>query len=64
MVLVVPKVTAKKKCCKDKPRCKKCPVVLSRLSKWGYGEQRKGDKRRYVIAGSVPKKTLATARAR
>lgn len=24
---------AKKKCCKDKPRCKSCPVVLKRLEK-------------------------------
>ena len=60
----MPKVTAKKKCCKDKPRCKTCPVVLARLTKAGFGEQRAGDKRRFVIAGSVPKKTLALARAR
>lgn len=60
----MPKVTAKKKCCKDKPRCKKCPVVLNRLTKWGYGERSGGNKRRYVVAGSVPKKTLAVARAR
>ncbi|MCA1782501.1 MAG: hypothetical protein ABR500_05255 [Dermatophilaceae bacterium] len=60
----MPKVTAKKKCCKDKPRCKSCPVVLTRLTKLGYGEQRPGDKRRYVIAGSVPKKTLQLARSR
>lgn len=56
------KITAKKKCCKDKPRCKKCPVTLSRLTKLGFGEQI--DKRRYAIASSVPKKTMAVARAR
>jgi hypothetical protein len=60
----VPNVTAKKKCCKDKPRCKKCPVVLSRLTKLGYGEQHPGDKRRYVLAGPVPKQALKVARAR
>ena len=60
----MPKVTAKKKCCKDKPRCKTCPVVLSRLTKLGFGEQRPGDKRRYVIAGRVPKKTMRLARVR
>ena len=60
----MPKVTAKKKCCKDKPRCKKCPVVLQRLTALGYAERRPDDKRRYVVAGSVPKKTLRAARAR
>ncbi|KAB7744672.1 hypothetical protein GA707_08750 [Nostocoides sp. F2B08] len=60
----MPKVTAKKKCCKDKPRCKKCPVVLSRLTTLGYGERHPKDKRRYVLAGSVPKKTMKVARAR
>ena len=60
----MPKVTAKKKCCKDKPRCKTCPLVLTRLTKLGYRERREGDRRRYVIAGSVPKKTLQAARAR
>lgn len=59
----MPTVTAKKKCCKDTPRCKKCPVVLERLTTLGYGERRPGDKRRYVIAGSVPKKTLQAVRA-
>lgn len=29
----VAKGKAKKKCCKSKPRCKTCPVVLKRLSK-------------------------------
>ena len=54
----------KKKCCKDTPRCKKCPVVLSRLTKLGYGQQHPKDKRRYVLAVDVPKKTLKVARAR
>ena len=35
----MPIVTAKKKCCKDKPRCKKCPVTLERLRKSGYAER-------------------------
>ena len=34
------------------------------LTELGYGERREGDRRRYVIAGSVPKKTLQAARAR
>lgn len=65
----MPKVTtkrtvrAKKKCCKDTPRCKACPVVLKRLAAMGYGERHPKDRRRYVLAGPVPKKTLKVVRA-
>ena len=62
MVPRVPKVTAKKKCCKDKPRCKKCPVVLMRLEKAGCAER--CDKRDYKVAKDVPKKVMALARQR
>jgi len=58
----MPRVKTKKKCCKDKTRCKKCPVVLKRLEKDGYAT-RKG-KFEYVLVEIVPKKTLAAARAR
>jgi len=34
----VPAVTAKKRCCQSRPRCKRCPVVLRRLSKAGLAE--------------------------
>ena len=55
---------AKKKCCKDKPRCASCPVVLMRLEKMGYAE-RDGDKsRRYVVDKTVPKKAMLVARQR
>jgi hypothetical protein len=59
----VPKVTAKKKCCKDKPRCAKCPVVLMRLERLGYAEQTK-DKRGYKVDKAVPKKAMLVARQR
>ena len=52
---------AKTKCCKDDPRCKRCPVVLKRLSKEGLAS-REGDK--YVLAKDVPKKRVKAARAR
>ncbi len=55
-------VKAKKACCKDDPRCKRCPVVLKRLSKHGLAEREEG--RRYVVAKDVPKKQLKAARAR
>ena len=52
----------KAKCCKDKPRCKRCPVVLKKLEKAGYAEKRSDG--RYIIVELVPKKTLKAARAR
>ena len=54
-------VTVKKSCCKDKPRCKKCPVVLKRLADAGLAERT--DKRTYRVADGVPKKALKAARA-
>ncbi len=55
-------ITAKKKCCKDKPRCKRCPVTLKRLETMGLA-QRKG-KRTYVLIDVVSKSDLKRARAR
>ncbi|HWD80273.1 MAG TPA: hypothetical protein VG497_15360 [Kribbella sp.] len=58
----MPSMTAKKKCCKDEPRCKKCPVVLMRLSKAGCAERL--DRVHYKVDKKVPKKVLKRARAR
>jgi uncharacterized protein with PIN domain len=55
-------VKAKKRCCKDKPRCKRCPVVLKRLSEEGLAER--VSKRSYVVEMPLPKKRLKAARAR
>jgi hypothetical protein len=55
---------AKKKCCKDKPRCAQCPVVLMRLQKMGYAEQDADKPRRYVVDANVPKKAMLIARQR
>lgn len=55
-------VKAKKKCCKDDPRCKKCPVVLKRLDKAGHAERL--SKRNYRFEAGVPKKALKAARTR
>ncbi len=55
-------VKAKKGCCRDDPRCKRCPVVLKRLAKAGLAEAE--GNRRYVVAQAVPKKRLKAARAR
>lgn len=55
-------MTAKKKCCKDKPRCKKCPVVLKRLADRGHADRQ--DLRTYLVDKKIPKKALKKARAR
>lgn len=55
-------MTAKKSCCKDKPRCKACPVTLMRLERLGYAERE--SKRAYQLAAKVPKKAVRAARAR
>ncbi len=54
-------IKTKAKCCKDKPRCKRCPVVCKRLSLAGKAERI--DKRHYVLI-DVTKRDLKLARAR
>ncbi|MGI8595011.1 MAG: hypothetical protein ACR2ML_11715 [Solirubrobacteraceae bacterium] len=55
-------VKPNKSCCKDRPRCKRCPVTLERLRKDGLAK-RKADGR-YKLAKDLPKKRLKAARAR
>lgn len=55
-------VKAKAKCCKDKPRCKKCPIALKRLADAGY--YRRLDKRSYELLGKPGKEAVKTARAK
>ncbi len=55
-------VQAKKVCCRDKPRCKKCPVTLKRLADAGHAERQ--STRVFLVAPKIPKKALAKARAR
>jgi len=55
-------VTTKKKCCRDKSLCAKCPLVLMRLVKMGYAE--KADRTHFKVSEKVPKKALVLARAR
>jgi hypothetical protein len=54
-------VKAKKKCCKDRPRCKMCPVVLKRLADAGLLE-REG-RRKYSFDAKPSKSAVAAARA-
>ena len=55
-------VKAKKRCCKSRPRCRRCPVVCRRLAKEGLAAPRSDG--RYVLVDVVPKKALKAARAR
>jgi hypothetical protein len=58
---VAREVKAKKKCCGSNPRCKRCPVVLKRLTRAGLAERQ--SKRLYVVE-KVPKKRMRKVRAR
>ena len=53
-------ITPKKRCCRDKPRCKRCPVACKRLMKQGLAERL--DDGRYVLPVKVSKKRFAAAR--
>jgi hypothetical protein len=54
-------VKPKTKCCKDRPRCKRCPVTLKRLETAGLAVRKsKG----YVISLDLTKADLKAARAR
>jgi hypothetical protein len=53
-------VKCKRKCCKSRPRCKRCPVVWKRLAKQGYAERE--SKLRYVVIDVLPKRAVKSAR--
>lgn len=59
---MVKDVRVKKPCCKSRPRCKRCPVVLARLAEIGLAAP--SGKRTYELSGKVRKKHLKAARAR
>ena len=54
-------MTTKKRCCKSRPRCKKCPVVLKRLEAQGLAE-RLGP-REFALSPDLTKKAMKAARA-
>jgi hypothetical protein len=56
------KVRAKGKCCKDRPRCKRCPVVLERLEQAGIAQRTK--KGAYRLPDDLTKRDLKPFRAR
>ena len=54
------RVKPRKRCCKSRPRCKRCPVVMKRLEKQGLAS-RHGN--HYVVSLDIKKKQLKAARA-
>jgi hypothetical protein len=52
----------KSKCCKDNPRCKRCPVVCKRLVKSGFAEP--AGKGKILILPHTTKRDVKAARAR
>ena len=54
-------VKPRKRCCKSRPRCKRCPVVCRRLAEQGLASRRSDG--RYVLAVKLRKKQLKAARA-
>lgn len=55
------RIKTKKRCCKSRPRCKRCPVVCKRLEPLGYTERE--SKRTWHMVVIPPKKVLKAARA-
>lgn len=52
-------IKPKKRCCKSRPRCKRCPIMLKRLESRGLAERRGN---RFAIAKAARKKDLKAAR--
>lgn len=52
----------KAKCCRSRPRCRRCRVTLERLSAMGFAERRADG--RYEIVERVPKRELKAARGK
>jgi hypothetical protein len=55
-------VKTKRRCCKSRPRCRKCPVTCKRLAQSGHAVRQ--DSRHYIVEIGIGKKTLKAARAR
>jgi hypothetical protein len=54
-------VKPKKRCCRNGPRCKRCPVVCKRLMVQGLAEKRSDG--RFVLHVDLRKKQYKSARA-
>jgi hypothetical protein len=57
----VRRVKTKSKCCKSRPRCKRCPVVCKRLEQKGPATR---ESKRVWVLVDLTKRDLKAARAR
>lgn len=55
-------IAPKKKCCRSRPRCKRCRVTLDRLRAMGFAQPQADG--RYLIVERVPKRELKAARGK
>jgi hypothetical protein len=53
-------IKPKKTCCRDSPRCKRCPVVCKKLARRGLAE--KLENGRYLLSIDLTKKQYKAAR--
>jgi hypothetical protein len=53
-------VRVKKRCCKDSPRCKRCPVVWKRLARAGLAKRKSN--RLYDPAPELKKRHIKATR--
>jgi hypothetical protein len=53
-------VKTKKRCCKSRPRCKRCPIVLKRLERQGLAERT--GRFAYELSPDLTKKAMKAAR--
>jgi hypothetical protein len=54
-------VKPKKRCCKSRPRCKRCPVMCKRLTKEGLAVKQPNGT--FVLSIHVTKKAFKAARS-
>jgi hypothetical protein len=54
------RVKPRKRCCKSRPRCKRCPVVCKRLETQDLAVR---EGKHYLVSLNIKKKTLKAARA-
>jgi hypothetical protein len=60
LAVVAESVRVKKRCCKDSPRCKRCPVVWKRLAHTGLATRESN--RLYTPASELKKRHIRAAR--
>ena len=54
-------IKTKGRCCKSRPRCDRCPVVLCRLEAQGFVKRSRKD--RFLVLMKVKKKQLKAVQA-